>query len=368
MKVSIDKHVFQKPLEQADKFVPAKSTIPILSELLIEANEEGLFITGGDSHQFLKTKIDIDDLQVIEPGRITLSSKKIVEIVKKMKGVIDIESSDNTVFVSNGKKKYEMESLDPEEYPHFKEANGEDAIKIDGRSFLDLIRETAYSAHDKEDNVILTGLSLNINNNLMNLTGTNRHRLSSSVRTIESDRELTTIISARTLSELAKLISTEDKLDITVQETEFFVKKEGLTFYSRVLEGMYPNLDRIVPSTLTTAIKVKKDDLIEALEGVFIIVSDGAQKLIKMVVTDKIELKSVAQGVGKASETIDYSEIRGEGFKVSFNGKYVLDAVRSINSNEVLIGYTGIVSPIIFRDTNDERNYRIVLPFRTAED
>lgn len=371
MKISIDQHVLLKPLEQADKFVSTKTTIPILSEVLLEANEDGLTITGGDGFQYLRTKVGIDDLQVIEPGTITLQSKKIVEIAKKIKGVIDIKSNGTEVLVSGNRKNYEMESLDPEEYPQFKNVSGSSVTKIDGRTFISLIKETSYAAHDKEDNPILTGLRLRVESNLLSFTATNRHRLAYSVKQLEDADEFTTVIGARALSELSKLIAGSEEIEIYLNGSEFHAKTKEFTFFSRVLEGAYPAVDRIYPQHFATTMTVHKDNFLDALEGAFIIVKDEKQKLVRMIVDeDRIELRSKASGVGKASEVIETEHIHGDKFQVSFNGQYALDAIKSINSEEIWIGCTGLTSPIVFKGTPDDQNqsYRVILPYRVTED
>ncbi|HEY2492644.1 MAG TPA: DNA polymerase III subunit beta [Paenibacillus sp.] len=367
MKISIDKHILYKPLEYAAKFLPKKSSLPILDELLFEATPEGLFITGGNSVQFIRTKIEPDDYQLIKPGSTTIPGSRIVEIVKVMKGVIDIETSGSETEIRNGRKKYDLPSLDTEEYPEFVEDSGGEYVELEGKVLKVLVKETAYAASDSETTPILTGLRFKIQNDIINVTSTDRHRLSSSVQLSTNLQEMQIVIGAKSMSDLMILIAPEDKISIKLVKTKLMVKTKDFVFCSRVLEGVYPDVDRIVPTSYLSTLKVNREELIEALQSVKIIVKGEKSKLTRMYVGDSVELKAVAEGVGKANEFVDLISLQGEGFKIAFNGEYVLEAAESIKSNELIIGYSGATSPILIKDADDERNYRIVLPYRTTE-
>ncbi|GGF73232.1 DNA polymerase III subunit beta [Paenibacillus albidus] len=367
MKISIDKHILYKPLEQAAKFLPSKTVIPILGELLFEAKPEGLYITGGNGMQFLRTKIEPDDYQLIKAGSVTIPGSRITEIVKAMKGVIDIETSGHETEIKSGRKKYDLPSLEADEYPEFIEDPEGASVEIEGKTLKVLVKETAYAASEREETPILTGLRLRFQDNMINVTSTDRHRLSSSVQVADNVLDMQIIVGAKTMSDLMKLIAPEEKISIKLVQSKLVVVTKNFIFCSRVLEGAYPDVDRIVPTSYLSTVRVNRDSMIEALQSVKIIVKDEKSKLTRMYVGEIIELKAAAEGVGKVNEFVDIISLQGEGFKVAFNGEYVLEAAESINSKEIIIGYSGMTNPILIKDADDERNYRIVLPYRTTE-
>ncbi|OZQ66101.1 DNA polymerase III subunit beta [Paenibacillus sp. VTT E-133280] len=367
MKISIDKHVLVKPLEQASKFISSKTLIPILGEILIQATSEGLYLTGGDDTRILRTKISDDDYQLIESGSITVSGKRITEIVKIMKGVIDIESKGLETKISNGKRAYDLPSMNPDEYPAFIEDIEGPSVEFDGKSLNDLVEETAFAASKEEKTPILMGLLVKFSENTVHVISTDRHRFSSSVRSVENMQDMQTIIEAATMKELMKIIAPTEKLKIKLLDSKLIIQTSSFIFCSRVLEGVYPDTSRIVPTTWLSNTKVDRQLFLEALESVWIIADEEKSKIVRMVVGENIELRASVEGVGKTSQSIDFIDFSGEGFNLSFNCKYVLDAVKSITSKELTIAFTGKMSPIIFRGTDDERNFRIVLPYRTTE-
>lgn len=368
MKISIDKHVLIKPLEQAAKFLSSKNVIPILAELLFEAKHDGLYITGGNGTQFLQSKIDPDDYELIKPGSATIPGKRIAEIVKVMKGVIDIETVGLETEIKNGRKKYDLPGLEPEEYPNFiEDPEGGASVEIEGRTLKVLVKETAYAASESEATPILTGLRLRFQDNMINVTSTDRHRLSSSVQAADNLSEMQIIVGAKTMSDLMNLIGPEEKIAIKLVQSKLVVVTKNFIFCSRVLEGAYPDVDRIVPTTYQSTLRVNREALIEALQSVKIIVKDEKSKLTRMHVGEVIELKAAAEGVGKVNEFVDIISLQGDKFKIAFNGEYVLEAAESINSKELIVGFSGMTNPILIKDADDERNYRIVLPYRTTE-
>lgn len=242
-----------------------------------------------------------------------------------------------------------------------------ETVELEGKALKVLVKETAYAASDNESTPILTGLRLKLHDNTINITSTDRHRLSSSVKTSENLQDMQIVVGARTMTDLMNLITSEEKISIKLVQSKFMVKTKDFIFCTRVLEGAYPDVDRIVPSSYLSTLRVNREEFMEALQSVKIIVKDEKSKLTRMFVDENIELKAKAEGVGKANEFVDVISLDGEGFKVAFNGEYVLEAAESINSKELIIGFSGQSSPILIKDADDERNYRIVLPYRTTE-
>ena len=365
MKISIDKHILANPIEQATKFISSKNIIPILAEILIQATPTGLYITGGDGNQFLQTRIDSDDYQLIEPGAITMPGKRIAEIVKKMKGVIDIESKGLETKVSSKNCDYDLPSLEPEEYPHFIGDLSGPAVEIDGETFIHLVEDTAYAASKKEETPILMGLRFKFHDNTISATSTDRHRLSSSVRIADNEQDMQIVVGAKTMVELSRLIEPKEKISIYLIDSKFIVKTPQFVFFSRVLEGAYPDVDRIIPTNIVSVVLVDREQFLDALDGIWIIAEADKTKMIKVIVGKTIELKANVTGVGKANRFVDILEFRGEEFTTSLNCKYIIDAVKSISTKEISITYTGRMSAIVLRGTDDDRNFRIVLPYRT---
>lgn len=363
MKISIDKSTLLKPLDQVSKVISTKNIIPILSEILFEVNENGLSMIGGDGTVFLKSMISPDDFQMIRSGSITIPGKRLVEIVRKLKDVIDISVDGHQITIKSGRSKFEMTGMNAEEYPKMEHELGQ-IVSIPGQTIKELISKTIFAAYTKEDAPILTGLRISLSEHGLEATATDRHRLSKTVEKIEDGFDFTTVVGAGSLNELIKIIPDKEKVNISFYKDRFIVQTESFVFSSRVLEGAYPDVDRITPTNFQTVITVKTQEFIEALKGANIIASEHKTNWVKMIVEDEVELFAESDQ-GRANEFVEIIQKDGEGFKISFNAKFALSALESIDCEETTISYVGRMQPIVFKGVGNETDIHIILPYRT---
>ncbi|MDR0269602.1 DNA polymerase III subunit beta [Paenibacillus sp.] len=363
MKISIDKSILWKPLDQVSKVLSTKNIMPILSEILIEVNENGLSMIGGDGTVFLKSMISPDDFQMIRSGSITIPGKRLVEIVKKLKDVIDISVDGHQITIKSGRSKFEMSGMDAEEYPKMEHELGQ-IISVSGQTIKELITKTIFAVYTKEDAPILTGLRISLSENGIEATGTDRHRLSKTAEKIEDGFDFTTVVGAGSLNELIKIIPDKEKVNISFYKDRFIVQTESFVFSSRVLEGAYPDVDRMTPTNFQTVVTVKTQEFIEALKGVDIIAKEHKTNLVKMIVEDEIELFAESDQ-GKANEFAEIIHMDGDRLRISFNAKFALSALEVIESEEITINYNGKHEPIVFKGVGNETDIHLILPYRT---
>lgn len=214
MKISIDKSILWRALDQVSKVLSSKTIIPVLSEVLVIANEEGLSLTGGDGNVFLRTKISDDDFHLVRPGAITIPGRRFVEIVKKMKDVVDLSVDGTQILIKSGRSKFEMSGLNADEYPAFEEEIGQ-TVKLSGQTLRELVSKTSFAVYTKEDAPILTGLRLRSSEDVIEVTGTDRHRLSQTAGSIEEGFEFETVVGAASLKEIIKIIPDKEKINIS---------------------------------------------------------------------------------------------------------------------------------------------------------
>lgn len=364
MKISIDKSTLLKPLDQVSKVISTKNIIPILSEILFEVNENGLSMIGGDGTVFLKSMISPDDFQMIRSGSITIPGKRLIEIVKKLKDVIDISVDGHQITIKSGRSKFEMTGMNADEYPKMEHELGQ-IISISGQTIKELIAKTIFAVYTKEDAPILTGLRFTLSENGIEATGTDRHRLSKTAEKIEDGFDFTTVVGAGSLNELIKIIPDKEKVNISFYKDRFIVQTEKFVFSSRVLEGAYPDVDRMTPTNFQTVVTVKTQEFIEALKGVDIIAKEHKKtSLVKMIVEDEVELFAESDQ-GRANEFAEIIHMDGGGFRISFNAKFALNALEVIESEEITINYNGKHDPIVFKGVGNETDFHLILPYRT---
>ncbi|MEC0140448.1 DNA polymerase III subunit beta [Paenibacillus macerans] len=363
MKISIDKSILWRALDQVSKVMSTRTIIPILSEILVIANDEGLSLTGGDGDVYLRTKIAADDFQLIRPGSVTIPGRRFLDIVKKLKDVIDITVDGTMIGIKSGRSQFEMVGMEPEEYPSFDGELGQ-TVKITGQTLKDLVSKTSFATYTKEDAPILTGLRIRSTEEGIEVTGTDRHRLSKTSGISEDGFEFETVVGASALNELIKIIPDKEKVNLSFFKGKFIVNTDSFVFSSRVLEGPYPDVDSITPRIFVSEVTVNTQELIDALEGVDIFAKEQKMCLVKMKAGEEIELISESDK-GKANEFVSIKELKGEEFRIAFNAKFALSALKSIDTQETTINYTGRMSPLVIKGLGNETDTHLILPYRT---
>jgi DNA polymerase-3 subunit beta len=363
MKIVIPQHVLAKPLEQISKALPNKTTIPILSNILLRADDEGLTLIVGDISVFIKTVIPTEYVTVERQGAITLPGKKIVEIVKKLSGDITIEVDKTNATIYTGKSKFELAGIEADEYPEFPQVIG-DIVHLPGEVLKRNIAQTIYATSDQESMPILTGVLFKLTSGNIRFVGCDRHRLAQKESNIESDLDFSVVVGRESLSELTKLIDDKETVELQISSNNFMAKTKYYTFFSRVLEGSYPDTDRLIPTDFNTTVSVKTTKFIESLERVFIVANEEKTKVVKMSVGDDIEIKSEASG-SKASDRLEIQHKEGDDITVAFNAKYALDALKAIDGPEIIIQFVGPMQPMIIKGKDDDSALHMILPYRT---
>ncbi|MGG6309831.1 DNA polymerase III subunit beta [Paenibacillus macerans] len=363
MKISIDKSILWKALDQVSKVLSTRTIIPVLSEILVVANENGLSLTGGDGNVFLRTKIAADDFQLLRPGSVTIPGRRFLEIVKKLKDVVDIVADGTTIGIKSGRSQFEMVGMEAEEYPSFDEELGQ-TVKITGQTLRELVSKTSFATYTKEDAAILTGLRLRSTEEGIEVTGTDRHRLSKTSGKSEGGYEFETVVGASALNELIKIIPDKEKVNLSFYKGKFIVNTDSFVFTSLVLEGIYPDVDKITPTSFASVVTVNTQKFIDALEGVDIFAKEQKTGLVKMKVGEEIELFSQTDK-GKANEFVSIQELKGDEFGIAFNARFALSALKSIDAKETTINYTGRMSPFVIKGVGNETDTHLILPYRT---
>lgn len=361
MKFHIDKHILLKPLEQVSNALSSKTTIPIMTGILFSANHNGLTITAGNTSIFMKGHIAPDDFELTEVGSIVLDGKQIIEIVKKVDDEISVEVNNLDVKIRSGKSKFELSGLDPEEYPQFPDVKGERII-LPALDLRKLIDKTLFATSTNETLPILTGLHFLLENQQIVVTGTDRHRLSRTVYKTNSSTEMSTVLANVSLKEFVKVID-KGEVEISIENDRFLAKTKGITFFSKVLVGKYPDVDSMITGKYKTIISANLLNLTSALERVSIIAREEKTHLVRLAIGTELEF-SAKSGGKTAIEVIEIDKILGDDFLIGLNAKFLLEALKAISGERVRIHFTENISPIIITAEGNDDDLHLILPYR----
>ncbi|AUO06425.1 DNA polymerase III subunit beta [Paenibacillus jamilae] len=379
MKISILKNVLNEAIQHVSKAISSRTTIPILSGIKLDVNHQGVTLTASDTDISIQSFIPMEDgdqtvVQIEQPGSVVLPAKFFVEIIKKLPSQeIRMEVKDQfQTFISSGATEIQIVGLDPEEFPVLPNIEENQVISVPGDLLKNMIKQTVFSISTHETTPILTGVLWNLAEGELKFVATDRHRLatrSAHLDTSEGLRFSNVVIAGKTLNELSRIIPDQNMLvDIVVADNQVLFKVDRVLFYSRILDGTYPDTSRIIPTSYKTELIVDTKSLSESIDRAYLLSREEKTNIVKMQSLENgdLEISSSSSELGKVREEVNVSKFEGEPLKISFNSKYMLDVLKVIDSEQLTIAFTGIMSPIILKPADSSNALYIILPYRTT--
>jgi DNA polymerase III subunit beta len=378
LKITILKDLLNESVQHVLKAISGKTTIPILNGIKIEAAEQGVTLTGSDTDISIQSFIprEDNDLTIVETfrqGSVVLPAKFFSEMIRKLpsqKVEIEVKEQYQTL-IRSGTAEIQIVGLDPEEYPLLPSIEESRMFTVPSDLLKTMIRQTVFAVSTNESTPILTGVLWSLNQGKLTFTACDRHRLAT--RSIHVDNhELqfnNIVIAGKTLNELNKLLPDENSLvHIVISDNQILVKMNSVLFYSRILDGTYPDTAKLIPSSYQTELVVKTRQLADAIDRAYLLSREDKTNIVRlfMLENDVIEISSSSTELGKVTEQIEPVRLLGELLRISFNSKYMLDALKALDSETILIGFTGAMQPIIMKPEDGTGVLQLILPYRTT--
>lgn len=377
MKFEIVRDELLDALNDVMKAISHKVAIPILTGIKIEVDDKGMTMTGSDSDiticTFIPTERDGEQLiNLEEKGEIILQARFFNEIVRKLptnEVKITVEDGFQT-FIQSGKSDFKLIGLNPDDYPILPEVSDDHRLQLPADLLKSIIRETVFAVSQQETRPILTGVQWEINDGIVSCVATDSHRLA---RRITSPEEVPAtpfnfVIPGKSLQELNKILSdTSDKVDIVISNQQVLFKMDNVLFYSRLLEGNYPDTSRLIPVEHKTSIKINGNSLLRAIDRASLLAKEERNNIVRFstVENNMIEISSDSPEIGNVEELVEAVNVTGEDLKISFSAKYMMDALRAINGQDIEIQFTGAMRPFILKSVDDDSILQLILPVRT---
>ncbi|USB33273.1 DNA polymerase III subunit beta [Paenibacillus sp. YPG26] len=379
MKIRILKNDLNESIQHVSKAISSRTTIPILTGIKLEVNFQGVILTASDTDISIQAFIPAEDdkktiVQVERPGSVVLPAKFFVEIIKKLPSQeIEMEVKEGfQTFIRSGSTDIQLVGLDPEEFPVLPSIEEDQVISIPGDLLRNMIRQTVFSISTQETTPILTGVLWNLSDNLFKFVATDRHRLASRTAPLEDAdnvRFSNIVISGKTLNELSKIIPDQNtRVDIVVADNQVLFKIDRVLFYSRILDGTYPDTSKIIPTNYKTELVLDTKKLSESIDRAYLLSREEKTNIVRLQTLEDgtIEISSSSSELGKVTEQLEVAEFNGDPLRISFNSKYMLDVLKVVESEQLHIGFTGPMSPIIVKPVDESRSLYLILPYRTT--
>ena len=378
MKFTINRPAFINQLNNVLRAISSKTTIPILTGLKMVVTDHSVILTGSDADITIESTLDASDssygLSIEEPGAIVLPARFFNEVIKKLpdkQATIEVFNG-LQVRITSGTAEFTINGQDANNYPHLPEVESENTVELASDMLREVIDQTRIAVSKQESRPILTGIHVTLNNGILTAVATDSHRLAQ--RKVElpetADRDFDIVLPGASMTELAKMIADEkDGVKMQITENQALFIFGNTHFYSRLLEGNYPETSRLIPESSDTRLEITASDLLASIERASLLSHESRNNVVKLSVNPENKIATVSgtsADVGNVEEEINADQIVGNPLEISFNPDYMRDALKSFGQTKILISYTTALRPFTLVPTEEKANFvQLITPVRT---
>ena len=373
---SINKNLFLQALNTTKRAISLKNAIPILSTVKIDVTNEGITLIGSNGQisieNFISIKNENAGLLVTSSGSILLEATFFINVVSSLPDVtLDFkEIEQKQIVLTSGKSEITLKGKDADQYPRIQEISASNPLMLETSVLKNIINETAFAASTQESRPILTGVHfvLTENKNLKTVA-TDSHRMSQKKIVLEKNGDnFDVVIPSRSLREFSAVFTDDiETVEIYFTNNQLLFRSENISFYTRLLEGNYPDTDRLIPTEFTSIVTFDKNNLRYAMERARLLSNATQNGTVKLEIINGVVSAHVnSPEVGRVNEEIDTESISGQDLTISFNPTYLIDSLKAINSEKVTISFISAVRPFTLVPNDDAENFiQLITPVRT---
>jgi DNA polymerase-3 subunit beta len=376
MKFKINRDHFSNGLAQVLNVVGSKATMPILSNVLIEADKDQISLTTTNLDLGIRCRIKAD---VKEAGAITLPVKKLASIIRELPSTdVSIDTSPaHQAKVTSGGSQFKIMGMGKEEFPGLPEFEDEKALMLEQLDFAQMLKHVSYAQSSDETRYILNGVYINFKEGRLTLVATDGRRLAKVEKATEVPEKSTgsIILPAKTVAELVRLLDKGEKVQVSFNERRASfqigtekVSESGLSdqvyLFSKVVDGNYPNYSQVIPKETAQRIKLDRELFLQCVHRAALVTTDKANAVKIKLGSNQLEISASSPDFGESHESMGV-EYSGPDLQVAFNPAFVMDPLRALTTNEVFLELKDEVSPGVFK-TLDTSFVCVIMPVRIS--
>jgi DNA polymerase-3 subunit beta len=371
MKFSIKKSIILEQLVNVNRAISPKNIIPILNGIKFDLDEQGLQLTASDSDLTIKSLIKPEDIETVDKeGSIVIQAKYIIDIVKSMPGeIINFEVVDgSSIIIYCNNTKYNLNCLNSNDYPQIQMEENKNSIKLKGEDLKRMIKQTIFAVSTQESRPLLTGVNININGNILEFITTDSYRLAKKTFILEEnfDEAINIVVPGRNMNELDKIVSDASIVEIHVFNNKILFKIDNILFQSNLLNGQYPNTSNFIPKEFKYIITTNLNNFYASIDRAALLTQSKERNIVKMEANEnKLCISSISSEIGKVEDYLDVERNNDEQIVISFSAKYMIDALRTFENDDITIFMNGDSAPIVIKSNSDESLIQLILPIKT---
>lgn len=368
MIIACNTNELSKAIQTAQRAIVSKPSTPIFSCIHIFTKENKLEIQAMDLNMAISCTIDAE---ITEPGEIVVSAKHISELVRKLPSetvIINQNAENNTIKLTSGSSEFQLLIMNADDYPKFPTFDGNKTITITDEKIKELIKKTIFSCSTDEARPLFTGILVESKDDKLTFVGTNTHRLAIKAIAQTTNEPMSMIIPSKVLNEISRNLISEmpQEVKISLLNNQIMVIIDDIVIVSRLIEGKFPDYNKVIPAKFAVKCKVNAKELAGAVERVALFSTEGDYSIVKISVEqEEMIITSSSPDIGTGREVIACAT-EGDALNVAFNSKYILDILKNIDSEEVTLAMNTSLSPVCITSEKEENYTYIVTPVRVV--
>ena len=370
MEFTINRDIFLKSLGHAYGVIEKKTTLPILSNILIEARDSKIKITATDLDIIYSEEIAVEELK--KEGTTTTSANILYDILRKLEVNSKVElslQSVNKLKLISGNSKFNLLCLPSDNFPLSDEDVTQKAFEVSSKKMLKFLNKTKISISNDETRHYLNGIYLHKSNiessSFLSGVATDSHRLSFSSLEIDKNADFESIIlPKKTIFQLISLLEeNQSAIKISNNKSKIKFEMESGILISKVIDGRFPDYSKVVPRDNNKTLQIKLSEFKSAIERVTTVSSDKKEGLKMMISKNILQLSVNSPNSGEGTETIE-AKFNSDDMSISFNSRYLIDIASQIENDSIVINLKDAASPVLVKDISDKNSFYVVMPMK----
>lgn len=363
MEVEIERDAFLKGLQMVQNIVEPRQTLPILANVLLEADGDVVRVTATDLAVGARVSVPA---RVASKGAITLSARKLAEIVKELSAAALVLKVQENAWVQLrcGGVSYKLVGLAAEDFPAVEPSASPKWVSLDGKALKEMLTQTTFAISHDESRYALNGVLVSIQAGQIRLVATDGHRLALATRPLADGTDGGSgIVPRKAVQEVSRVLGVGEAVQIALVENQFILKMPNFLLVARLIEGQFPNYEQVVPKGHPCRLVLSRSSLAAALRRVSVL-SEERTKPVKLLLSPgTLKLAAHNPELGEAEETLSLDYSGGE-IAIGFNSRYLLDALGALDAEQVAVELKDGLSPGVFRCLEGEEYFCVIMPMR----
>jgi DNA polymerase III subunit beta len=363
MEVHVDRDAFLKGLQMVQNIVEPRQTMPILANVLLEAEGESLRVTATDLE--IASRVSIP-ARVAVAGAITLAARKLTEIVKELPvATLSMKVQENAwVALRCGGATYKLVGLSPDDFPRIVPGEAAAWVAMEAAILRAMLAQTSFAISHDESRYALNGVLFSLQGKEARLVATDGHRLAMATRILpETTAVGSAIVPRKAIQEVARVLGAGEEVEFTLADNQFVLRMPNFVLTARVIEGQFPNYEQVLPKGHPRRLTIHRPSLIATLRRVSVMAEERTRPVKLILLPGSLKITAYNPELGEAEESIDVT-YSGEEITIGFNSRYLLEALAPLDADQIVFELKDGLSPGVVRSFEEEGYLCVIMPMR----